>query len=81
MKYMTTVGNKLLSDIQSSMSGIGLRQFTILLLGAVMSTVGFIGLTGGFSSIPAGRTVLLGSIIVAIGTLSFYIGRTYAQPR
>jgi len=62
------------------MNGIGLRQFSILLLGIVMVSVGIVGLTeGGFSEDILTRTTLMGAILVAVATLSFHIGQTYGH--
>jgi hypothetical protein len=62
------------------MNGIGLRQFSILLLGIAMVSVGIVGLTeGGFSEDILTRTTLMGAILVAVATLSFHIGQTYGH--
>mgnify|MGYP000430476040 CR=1 FL=1 len=59
------------------MNLIGLRQFSILISGVVMATIGFLGLTQELSL----RTVLYGAFLIAIALVSFYIGQTYAGPR
>jgi hypothetical protein len=62
------------------MNGIGLRQFSILILGLVMAAVGIVGLTGGgFTGDILTRTTLMGAILVAVATLSFHIGQTYGH--